>query len=158
MAEALFVSRRAVLLTGLVSGVAGALPAFAQQDNIWSAAEAYAALTSDRARLVDVRSRAEWAQTGIAERAWPISLHEPRFAKRLLIAQSLAGGRPVAVICAVGGRSNAVLSSMLAAGYNGIVDVSEGMMGSARGPGWIAGGFPIVSMEEALRDIPVELA
>lgn len=151
-------TRRLILLGGLAAGTLTALPLRAQSDTIWSAAEAHEALVADRARLVDVRSREEWIQTGVAEGAWPISLHEPRFLPRLLAAQARAGDRPVAVICAVGGRSNAVLTRMLAAGYDGIVDVSEGMMGSPLGPGWIAGGFPIVSMDEALEALPVDLA
>ena len=97
-------------------------------------------------------------QTGVAEGAWPISLHEPRFLQRLLAAKTRAEDRPVGVICAVGGRSNAVLTGMLDAGYGGIIDVSEGMMGSSRGPGWIARGFPIVSMDGALEALPSDLA
>ena len=32
--------------------------------------------------MMDVRSRPEWADTGIAEGAWPISMHEDRFPER----------------------------------------------------------------------------
>lgn len=157
MVDNLFASRRLILSGGVALGLVTALPVRAQSDTICSAAEAYQALVEDRIRLVDVRSREEWMQTGVAEGAWPISLHEPRFLQRLLAAKTRAEDRPVGVICAVGGRSNAVLTGMLDAGYGGIIDVSEGMMGSSRGPGWIAGGFPIVSVEDALEALPSDL-
>lgn len=151
-------SRRLILLGGVATGTLTALPLRAQSDSIWSAAQAFEALIADRIRLVDIRSRGEWTQTGVAEGAWPISLHEPRFLLRLLAAQAHAEDRPVAVICAVGGRSNVVLKGMLDAGYDGIIDVSEGMMGSPLGPGWIAGGYPVVSVDAALAALPTELA
>ena len=40
------------------------------------------------------------------------------------------------------------------AGYDGFSDVSEGMLGSNRGPGWIKAGLPVVTMDEALAATP----
>ena len=131
---------------------------WAQQAEIWSAKDAHDALKNDLIRLVDVRSREEWADTGVAQGAWPISLHEDRFPERLFAAKTLADGRPVALICATGGRSGYVMRSLREAGYSGFIDVSEGMLGSSRGPGWIASAFPTVSAEVALSELPTELA
>ena len=151
--------RRAVILGGSAGLVlVSTMPLSAQNRTIWSAAEAYDALQSDTLRLIDVRSRAEWSETGVAEGAWPISLHEDNFGPRLFAAKERAGDRTVGLMCAVGGRSGAVFANLLSIGQStGFVDVSEGMMGSSLGPGWIAGGFPVVSAETALAGLPAEL-
>ncbi len=62
------------------------------------------------------------------------------------------------LICATGGRSGRVMRSLRQAGYSGFLDVSEGMLGSAAGPGWIAGGYPVVSVDMALAALPEELS
>ena len=120
--------------------------------------EAHAALQSDLIRMIDVRSRAEWTETGVAERTWAISLHEDRFSDRLFAARELAGNRELALICATGGRSGSVMRSLRQAGYTGFIDVSEGMLGSQLGAGWIASGLPVVDIETALAALPDPLA
>lgn len=150
-------TRRTVGLALIAAAVSPTL-AVAQTAKIWSSDSAYNALRQDRVRMIDVRSRPEWADTGIAEGAWPISMHEDRFPERLFSARAMAKGRPVALICATGGRSGRVMRSLQQAGYSDFVDVSEGMLGSAAGQGWIAAGHPVVSMEAALAALPEGLA
>lgn len=123
--------------------------AWAATGEIWSAPEVAEALDKQAVILLDVRSRAEWAETGLAKGAWPVSMHEEGFAQRLFAARDFAAGRPVAIICATGGRSAQLLAALKSAGYSGFVDVSEGMLGSRRGPGWIARGLPITDLETA---------
>ncbi len=89
--------------------------------------------------------------------AWLISMHESGFAERLFTARELAAGRTVAIICATGGRTRSVMQGLKRAGYTGFADVSEGMLGSSSGPGWIAAGLPLVSMEQALGNMPPDL-
>lgn len=125
--------------------------------SVWNVRQAYEALKADEIRLIDVRSRGEWQETGVAKFAWPVSLHEPRFSKRLIVAKELAVDRPIALICASGGRSGRVLRGLKQAGFKNFLDVSEGMMGSNTGPGWIASGLPIQGMNEALSALPPEL-
>ena len=124
---------------------------------IWSALEAADALDAGDVALIDVRSRPEWAETGVAAGAWPVSMHERGFEHRLFAARDLSAGNPVALICATGGRSARLLSALRRAGYSGFIDVSEGMLGSRRGPGWIARGLPIVDLESALASLPEPL-
>ncbi len=150
-------TRRTVTFA-LVAGAVAPISVVAQTSEIWSAEMAADALQKDLIRMIDVRSRPEWADTGIAKGAWPISLHEDRFPERLFAARGLAEGRTVALICATGGRSASVMGSLRRAGYSGFVDVSEGMLGSSVGPGWIAGGFPVVSLDTALTALPELLA
>jgi len=129
----------------------------AQSREIWSVQQAHTALLEDRLRLLDIRSRDEWRETGVAQGAWLVSMHEGGFQQRLFATRQLAAGRTIALICATGGRSGAVTQALRQAGYEGFVDVSEGMLGSRIGPGWIAAGLPVVSMDEALGALPAEL-
>ena len=131
--------------------------AWAATREIWSAPEVAEALDDEAVTLLDVRSRAEWAETGLAKGAWPVSMHERGFDQRLFAALDLAAGRPVALICATGGRSAQLLAALKRAGYTGFIDVSEGMLGSRRGPGWIARGLPITDLETALAAMPQAL-
>ncbi|RFP85547.1 rhodanese-like domain-containing protein [Rhodobacteraceae bacterium 63075] len=130
----------------------------AQARTIWSADEAYDALLADRARVIDIRSREEWLETGVGAGIWPISMHEDRFPDRLFAAKALAGSRDVGLICATGGRSAALLRALRQAGYEGYVDISEGMLGSRRGPGWLAAGLPVVPRATSLASLPDELS
>ena len=139
----------AALLTPVT---ANALP-----QDIWSAETAHQALRAGKVVILDIRSREEWKETGVAEGARPVSLHEDGFEQRLSVALNLAGNRTMALICATGGRSAYVQRALKRAGVEQIVDISEGMLGSRLGPGWIKSGLPIVSIETAVRELPAEL-
>lgn len=151
------VSRRAALLSLVAMAVTPSLLA-AQSSEIWPVGDAHEALQSDLIRMIDIRSREEWTKTGVAEKTWPISLHEARFSERLFPARTLADGRPIALICATGGRSGNIMRSLRKANYSGFIDVSEGMLGSSRGPGWIAVGLPTVGINATLSVLPAQLA
>ncbi len=130
------------------------LAAWPQTAEIWSARQADEALTKGDLVLLDIRSRREWKSTGLAKGAWPISLHEDRFLERLQTAMQLAGERRLALICATGGRSAYVQRALASAGAPPVIDISEGMLGSPAGPGWIRTGLPVVPLEEALAALP----
>ncbi|MGV6848320.1 MAG: rhodanese-like domain-containing protein [Marinibacterium sp.] len=152
-----FTRRKTVALLSALPLLPVATMASAKEDRIWTAQQAYEALSRDEARLIDIRSRGEWEESGVAQGAWPVSMHEKGFPKRLFAAQELAEGRPVAMICATGGRTASVMAALKRAGYEGFIDVSEGMMGSRKGKGWIASGLPVVSAKVALADLPAVL-
>lgn len=107
-------------------------------------AQAHAASKQGNILLIDIRSRREWRETGVAETALPISMHESGFIRKLDKVMSENPGKPVALICAAGVRSNYLRERLMARGYPGLIDVPEGMMGSRAGPGWISSGLPIV--------------
>ena len=132
--------------------------ALAQSRDIWSVQQAHAALLEDRIRLLDIRTQGEWHETGVARGAWPVSMHTTRFPKRLGVARELAEHRPIALICATGNRSGLVTRALRLAGHDHFINVSEGMLGSRRGPGWIKAGLPIVSIDDALAALPDALA
>lgn len=93
--------------------------------------------------VLDIRTPQEWAESGVAKGAWPVSMHVRDFPQRL---QQILGAYPtdqIGLICATGGRSAYVAKILERNGYSGIVDVSEGMEGNPSGPGWIARKLPI---------------
>ncbi len=128
-----------------------AAPALAEVPVI-SAAQAAAALAAEEIVLIDIRSRAEWQETGLAQGAWPVSMHESDFVPRLQAILAQYGPEKTALICATGGRTAHVAGILEQNGITGIIDVSEGMMGNPRGPGWIAHGMKTVPLAAALAD------
>lgn len=98
--------------------------------------------------LIDVRSPEEWQETGIAKGAHAISMHRPDFMERL---QALTGGdmsRRLALICARGTRSKIMSSALARLGYQTVIDVPEGMLGSSNGPGWLKSELPVGSYSD----------
>ena len=152
-----FDRRQFLAMSVVIPAQSFATPTLAQSREVWSAKQAHAALLEDRLRLLDIRSREEWRETGVAQGAWLVSMHEKRFPERLFASRQMAEGRTFALICATGGRSGAVLNALRQAGHAGFVDVSEGMLGNLLGPGRIAAGLPVVSMNEALAVLPAAL-
>lgn len=108
-----------------------------------SAPEALKAATDGDVVLVDIRTRQEWQQTGLAQPALPISMHEGGFVQKLLQATAGDRSRPVAIICATGGRTRYLQNVLAGAGFTNIIDVPEGMMGSPAGPGWLKRSLPV---------------
>lgn len=98
--------------------------------------------------LIDIRRPGEWKETGIGEGAVPIDLRRPDFVEALLTTVQGDPSRPVALICAKGVRSRHLAKALTDVGFAHILDVPEGMLGSASGPGWLAQGLPVVAYEE----------
>jgi rhodanese-related sulfurtransferase len=93
--------------------------------------------------LIDIRRPDEWAATGKAEGAVPLDLRREDFIAELT---RIAGGdrsRPIALICARGVRSARTANLLSENGFTAIINIPEGMLGSADGPGWIARGLPL---------------
>lgn len=118
-----------------------ALPAWALE--IMSAPDARKAVQSGEIILIDVRTPDEWRETGIADVATPITMHNNQFLSRLQTVINENPGKKIAFICAVGGRSGAITRELESRGYTDLIDVSEGMLGSPNGAGWIKRGLPI---------------
>ena len=129
----------------LIVGVAAMVfaPRLHAESRKMSAADAHAAAGRGDVLLLDIRSRQEWQQTGVGETALTVSMHEKGFLRRL---QSLTAGdksRPIALICAVGGRSRSLQHILARKGYTHVIDVAEGMIGGPNGRGWIKSGLPM---------------
>lgn len=112
---------------------------------VLSPSDAHAKAVAGEITLIDIRRPDEWAETGSGEGAHRIDLRDLDFAERV---QTAAGGdltAPIALICARGVRSARTSNQLIAAGFTNIIDVPEGMLGSAAGPGWLARGLPVVT-------------
>lgn len=92
--------------------------------------------------LIDIRTPQEWRQTGIGQSATPISMHAPGFLERIATVTNGDKSKPIALICASGGRSGRMQKELTELGYADVRDVDQGMLGNGAGPGWIKSGMP----------------
>ncbi len=154
MAEQANRTRRWVLLAGAAALAAGfaireyrLIPQDYAGGRI-AVAEAHRQAQSGAVYLVDIRTPQEWRATGIADGAHPIDMRRDDFIQAL---DRLTGGdraAPVALICARGVRSARLSNQLTEAGFTHIIDVPEGMLGSAAGPGWVRAGLPVNAYKE----------
>lgn len=104
---------------------------------------AHKAATDGVITLIDIRRPDEWARTGSGEGAVRLDMRREDFIAAL---EKITGGdtsKPVALICARGVRSARLTNRLTEAGFTNIIDVPEGMLGSAAGPGWLKRGLPL---------------
>ena len=107
---------------------------------------AFAAVNAGEMTLMDVRSPAEWRETGLPKGAKAITIHGPDgMAGFVASATKAVNGKkdqPIALICATGGRSGYVVREL---GRHDLhfLHIGEGVHGSAAGPGWLARKLPV---------------
>jgi len=115
-------------------------------DRELAADEAWSMAARGDVVIVDVRTPDEWRETGVAQGALRISLYSGRGVPNLgFVAEvtSVAGARPIALICAAGVRSSLAAVLLQGEGFAAVYDVAEGVLGSDAGPGWLARGLPV---------------
>lgn len=117
--------------------------------DVITAAEARAAALAGEVTLVDIRTPQEWAATGVPDVAHALDMTEEGFVQKLLALYEAHPDRPMAVICATGGRSTYVTTALEQRGLDRLINVSEGMSGSKHGPGWLARSLPVRGADEA---------
>lgn len=108
--------------------------------------QAHAQALAGKLVLIDIRRPDEWALTGVGQGAHPLDMRRADF---LAALGSLVQGdpdRPVALICARGVRSRQMTLKLQRAGFDSVMDVPEGMLGSGAGPGWIKRGLPLTQL------------
>jgi rhodanese-related sulfurtransferase len=122
-------------------------PTFAATGLEMSAPDALAQVKAGKLRLVDIRTPAEWQQTGVAQGAVRLDMQHPKGAVGFMdeLLKQTKGDRnaPVALICRTGNRSTQVQRYLEAQGFTHVFNVAEGMAGSAAGPGWLRRGLPL---------------
>ena len=135
--KAVIFSLCAILMVyvGPVSGAAAS--------ELMSVQDAYQQSKADELILIDIRSRQEWRDSGIAETAVPLSMHENGFLEGFAKIKRDNPDKKIALICATGGRTNFIQSELRKRNLGHVIDVSEGMFGNHRGKGWIASGLPV---------------
>jgi rhodanese-related sulfurtransferase len=132
----------ALLLTACLSETGPALTAQAAYD------QAKAGLLT----LIDIRTPAEWRQTGVPGGAVRIAMQDPKgpdgFAAAVLAQVRGDHQAPIALICRTGNRSTQMQQALAARGFTRVYNVKEGMGGSAAGPGWIKRGLPVTACKD----------
>jgi len=142
-----FVMAASALLAGVVVFALqnGPGPA-AQAGAVMSPSDALQEARAGERLLIDLRTPREWRETGVPSPARLIDYNETGggddFVAAVLDLVDGDKNRPVAVICATGGRSSRAWRDLKQAGFSNVRDVSEGMIGGRNGPGWLARELP----------------
>lgn len=99
--------------------------------------------------LIDVRTPAEWAATGVPEGAQRITIFDAQgsggFVEKALAALDGDPDRPVALICRSGNRSRAATRLLRKNGFGQVTDVRGGMAGTPAESalGWVEADLPV---------------
>ncbi len=104
---------------------------------------AHARAVAGRLTLIDIRRPDEWQATGVGRGAHPLDMRRDDFTAALLMLVNGDTAAPIALICARGVRSARLATRLTGAGFTRLINVPEGMLGAAEGPGWIARGLPV---------------
>ncbi len=124
------------------------------EPKVMSAKEASRAVEADEIVLIDIRTPEEWATSGVAKGAWPIDMVSKDFGTRLQALLKAEADKPIAIICATGGRTLFLQNIITQNGLGEVWDVGEGMYGSRHGQGWLKNKLPLMSAEDALKALP----
>lgn len=128
---------------------------FAQAEpKVLSAKDAAAAVEAGEIVLIDIRTPKEWAESGVAKGAWPIDMVSRDFGTRIQALLKAEADKPIAIICATGGRTLFLQNIITQNGLGEVWDVGEGMYGSRHGQGWLKEKLPLMSAEAALKALP----
>ena len=114
---------------------------------------AYALAQAGQLLIIDIRRPSEWEKTGLPAPGVGISLQNSLrkirrgFPDDVLDAVDGNKDRPIALICASGGRSARAVELLQEIGFSRIHDISEGMFGNGKEPGWLAQNLPVAACE-----------
>ena len=111
-------------------------------NGIKSAATTHKLAKANALKLIDIRRPSEWRQTGVGQSAHKISMHQSGFLQQVLALVEGDRSQPIALICARGNRSAWMKDQLNARGFTNVTNVSEGMLGSQAGPGWLKRNLP----------------
>ncbi len=142
-------SGRCALALALAGGAAAWLgaPGRARADEVMAPESALEKAQAGELLLVDIRRPSEWRETGVAEPAVEITMHDaagPRgFLKAMVSAVDGDRSAPVALICASGVRTTWASRFLAANGFSHVYNVKEGMLGRGGQSGWIRRGLPV---------------
>jgi rhodanese-related sulfurtransferase len=135
------------LRRGLCAASLLAATGFAHAAPDIDAPQAAAAVSAGKVTLIDIRTPAEWKETGVARGARRVNMLHPQGAKGFTdqLLSEVKGDRnaPIALICRTGNRTSQVQRYLQSVGFTQVYNISEGMAGSAAGPGWIKRGLPV---------------
>ncbi len=136
------ITRRSLVFGAVM--LCGAPRVHAQDGATLNVEQAYDLAAAGQIILLDIRRPDEWLYTGSGAGAHRLDMRRPDFTAALDGLLDGDRSRPVALICARGVRSKRMADRLRAAGFSGVLDVPEGMLGSDAGIGWIELGLPLV--------------
>jgi len=97
--------------------------------------------------IIDIRRGDEWLETGLPQNAERATVRFARgpgeFLRRIAKLTKGDKSQPIALICAAGFRSKYAARLLANRGYSHVLDISEGMLGNDRGPGWLDRDLPV---------------
>ncbi len=132
-------TRRALL--GAALSFQGLVAALAQTPSpVLSAREAYDASKTGGLLLIDIRTQAEWADTGVPKGATRLDAESAGFEVRLAGLRLDNPGKRIALIDRTGGLSASVRQKLSQRGWRDLVVVRGGILGEA---GWLAESLPV---------------
>ncbi len=112
-----------------------------------TAPEAQRLVVAGEVTLIDIRTPEEWRQTGVPRSAKLVNMVHPGGADGFVseILEQVGGdaAAPIALICRTGNRTTQVQRLLVSRGFSQVYNVTEGMVGSSAGPGWLKRGLPI---------------
>ncbi len=133
-------TRRALFL-GAALSFQGRVAAMAQTPSpVLSAHEAHDAAKAGRLLLIDIRTQAEWADTGVPRGAIRLDAESAGFEVRLAGLRLDNQTKRIALIDRTGGLAATVQQKLSLRGWRDIVVVRGGMLGEA---GWLAERLPV---------------
>ncbi len=140
--------RISIIVLALVFGQFGGQTSVQAAEKRISAIEAYNGMVNGSLTLIDIRSPGEWEKSGIPKGSIPITMHNPagKAAFKNAVLEAVKGDkmRPIALICAVGGRSHWAQGYLKEHGFTQVADVAEGMFGRGKTmPGWLKRDLPV---------------
>jgi len=116
-----------------------------------TAPEAQRLVVAGEVTLIDIRTPEEWRQTGVPRDAKLVNMVHPGGADGFVgeVLEQVGGdtAAPIALICRTGNRTTQVQRLLVARGFSQVYNVTEGMVGSSAGPGWLKRGLPIAPYE-----------
>lgn len=103
------------------------------------------AARAGKLRLIDIRTPAEWRETGVAPGAGRVDFYRGPDVLVPYLLREVKGDRnaPIALICRTGNRTTQAQKFLQGLGFTQVYNVKEGMKGSAAGPGWLKRGLPV---------------
>jgi rhodanese-related sulfurtransferase len=108
-----------------------------------SVREAHERAAAGRALLIDIRTPAEWRDTGLPANAIALDMTSPVFEARLAMLRAENPGKPIALICRTASRSRNLQRLLAGRGWTNLVDVRGGMLGDGQNKGWLDENLPL---------------
>lgn len=128
---------RALLTTLASIGLLSSTSIASAETLTLSVEEAHKKASNGAISLIDIRTPAEWEQSGTPEHAELVQLQRDDFVETILAKHNAAPDKPIALICRSGGRSTRAAQMLEQAGLQTLYNVTEGANG------WRAKGLPV---------------